>query len=54
MIALDEPTNHLDVEGIAWLAEHVKNRWAKNSGALLVVTRIAGFSMRFAPSVGSA
>ncbi|MFC6354905.1 ABC-F family ATP-binding cassette domain-containing protein [Luethyella okanaganae] len=38
VIALDEPTNHLDVEGIAWLAEHVKNRWAKNSGALLVVT----------------
>lgn len=38
VIALDEPTNHLDVEGIAWLATHVKNRWAKNSGALLVIT----------------
>ncbi|MBS1698407.1 MAG: ABC-F family ATP-binding cassette domain-containing protein [Actinobacteria bacterium] len=38
VIALDEPTNHLDVEGIAWLAEQVKNRWAKNSGALLVIT----------------
>lgn len=38
VIALDEPTNHLDVEGIAWLAEHVKNRWARNSGALLVIT----------------
>lgn len=38
VIALDEPTNHLDVEGIAWLAEHVNNRWAKNSGALLVIT----------------
>lgn len=38
VIALDEPTNHLDVEGIAWLAEHVKNRWTKNSGALLVIT----------------
>ncbi|QXQ13108.1 ABC-F family ATP-binding cassette domain-containing protein [Skermania piniformis] len=38
VIALDEPTNHLDVEGITWLAEHVKNRWAKNSGALLVIT----------------
>lgn len=38
IIALDEPTNHLDVEGIAWLAEHVKNRWARNSGGLLVIT----------------
>ncbi len=38
VIALDEPTNHLDIEGIAWLAEHVKNRWARSSGALLVIT----------------
>lgn len=38
LIALDEPTNHLDVEGITWLAGHLKNRWAKNSGGLLVVT----------------
>ena len=38
LIALDEPTNHLDVEGIAWLAEHMKRRWAKNSGGLLVIT----------------
>ncbi|MDL5350790.1 ABC-F family ATP-binding cassette domain-containing protein [Microbacterium sp. zg-YB36] len=38
VIMLDEPTNHLDVEGIAWLAEHLKRRWAGNSGALLVVT----------------
>lgn len=30
LIALDEPTNHLDVEGIAWLAEHMKRRWPKN------------------------
>jgi ATPase subunit of ABC transporter with duplicated ATPase domains len=35
---LDEPTNHLDVEGVAWLAEHLKNRWGKNDGALVVVT----------------
>jgi ATP-binding cassette subfamily F protein uup len=26
LILLDEPTNHLDVEGVAWLAEHLKNR----------------------------
>ncbi len=38
VIALDEPTNHLDIEGITWLAEHLKNRWARNAGGLLVVT----------------
>lgn len=38
LIALDEPTNHLDVEGIAWLAGHLRTRWAKNAGGLLVVT----------------
>jgi ATP-binding cassette subfamily F protein uup len=38
VVALDEPTNHLDVEGIAWLAEHLKRRWSANAGALLVVT----------------
>ena len=35
LILLDEPTNQLDVEGVAWLAEHLKNR--KNL-AVLVVT----------------
>ena len=38
IIALDEPTNHLDVEGITWLADHLKRRWAKNAGGLLVIT----------------
>ncbi len=38
IVALDEPTNHLDVEGIAWLARHLKTRWASNAGALLVIT----------------
>lgn len=38
ILILDEPTNHLDVEGIAWLAAHLKKRWAANAGALLVVT----------------
>lgn len=38
VLALDEPTNHLDVEGIAWLADHVRQRWASASGALLLVT----------------
>lgn len=38
VVMLDEPTNHLDVEGVAWLAEHLRGRWAKGSGGLLVVT----------------
>ncbi|KHK98511.1 ABC transporter ATPase [Microbacterium mangrovi] len=38
VLALDEPTNHLDVEAIAWLARHIKGRWAPNAGALMVVT----------------
>lgn len=38
ILALDEPTNHLDVEGIAWLAQHLKTRWPKGQGALLVIT----------------
>ena len=38
VVALDEPTNHLDMEAIAWLAEHLKGRWARSSGALLVIT----------------
>ena len=38
LVALDEPTNHLDVEGISWLAGHLKNRWSKNAGGLIVIT----------------
>jgi ABC transport system ATP-binding/permease protein len=34
LILLDEPTNHLDVEGIAWLARHLRQR----RSALFVVT----------------
>ncbi|WP_327293333.1 ABC-F family ATP-binding cassette domain-containing protein [Streptomyces sp. NBC_01198] len=34
LIVLDEPTNHLDVEGIAWLAAHLRAR----RSALVVVT----------------
>ena len=36
--ALDEPTNQLDVITIHWLAEHLKNRWSRGTGALLLVT----------------
>jgi ATP-binding cassette subfamily F protein uup len=35
LILLDEPTNHLDVEGVAWLATHLKSR---KSLAVLVIT----------------
>jgi ABC transport system ATP-binding/permease protein len=38
LLMLDEPTNHLDVEGVNWLANHLRNRWPRNSGGLLVVT----------------
>ncbi|HEY8912723.1 ABC-F family ATP-binding cassette domain-containing protein [Lacisediminihabitans sp.] len=38
VIFLDEPTNHLDIEGIAWLAGHLKKRWSPNAGGLIVVT----------------
>jgi ATP-binding cassette subfamily F protein uup len=34
LLLLDEPTNHLDVEGITWLADHLRRR----KGALVVVT----------------
>ncbi|RZS87430.1 ATP-binding cassette subfamily F protein uup [Motilibacter rhizosphaerae] len=34
LLLLDEPTNHLDVEGVDWLAQHLRTR----RGALLVVT----------------
>jgi ABC transport system ATP-binding/permease protein len=37
-VFLDEPTNHLDIEGVAWLAQHLRQRWAPNSGGLVVVT----------------
>lgn len=38
ILFLDEPTNHLDVEGIAWLAEHLRRRWPAGQGACVVVT----------------
>ena len=38
VLLLDEPTNHLDVDGVAWLAEHLRARGATGRGALVVVT----------------
>ncbi|WP_159806057.1 ABC-F family ATP-binding cassette domain-containing protein [Cellulomonas citrea] len=37
VLLLDEPTNHLDVEGVAWLAQHLVERF-RGRGALVVVT----------------
>lgn len=38
ILALDEPTNHLDVEGVAWLARYLNNRFSSGNGALVVIT----------------
>ncbi|PWD51973.1 ABC transporter ATP-binding protein [Serinibacter arcticus] len=38
VLLLDEPTNHLDVEGVTWLAAHLKARFATGQGAFAVVT----------------
>jgi ATPase subunit of ABC transporter with duplicated ATPase domains len=38
ILLLDEPTNHLDVEGVAWLAQHLRGRWPANRGGLVAVT----------------
>lgn len=38
VLLLDEPTNHLDVEGISWLAEHLRRRWTPRDGGLVVIT----------------
>lgn len=38
VLMLDEPTNHLDMRTINWLALHLKSRWQKGNGAMLVVT----------------
>jgi ABC transport system ATP-binding/permease protein len=37
LVMLDEPTNHLDIEGVAWLAAHLRTRWPPGRGGLLVV-----------------
>nr|VEG52247.1 Uncharacterized ABC transporter ATP-binding protein HI_1252 [Actinomyces israelii] len=42
VVVLDEPTNHLDVEGVDWLARHLRRRFlgagGRDQGALVVVT----------------
>ena len=48
LLVLDEPTNHLDVEGIAWLAAHLRGRarLARSSSS----PTTAGSSTRSAPA----
>ena len=48
LILLDEPTNHLDVEGIAWLARHLRSR---RELAVLVVTHDRWFLDEIADQV---
>lgn len=38
VLLLDEPTNHLDVVAIIWLANHLRRRFARKEGAMVVVT----------------
>ncbi len=38
LLLLDEPTNHLDVDGVAWLAEHLRTRSQRATGAMAIVT----------------
>ena len=45
LVLLDEPTNHLDTAGVAWLAEHLRDRAAAGAG-LLVVSHDADFLAR--------
>ncbi|MFG3259523.1 ABC-F family ATP-binding cassette domain-containing protein [Streptomyces sp. NPDC048172] len=47
LIVLDEPTNHLDVEGIAWLAGHLRTR----RSALVCVTHDRWFLDQVATSM---
>lgn len=51
VLMLDEPTNHLDMSTISWLAEHLKHRWRKGQGTLLVVTHDRWFLDEVATSM---
>ncbi|CKO38975.1 macrolide ABC transporter ATP-binding protein [Mycobacterium tuberculosis] len=52
VIALDEPTNHLDIQGITWLADHLRRRWARNTAAYSWSPTTAGSSTRSPPQHG--
>ena len=52
LLVLDEPTNHLDVEGITWLAGHLKTRWSANAGGPRR-SQASSFRTRFARRASS-
>ncbi len=51
VLMLDEPTNHLDIRAIAWLASHLRGRWGRGQGVLLVVTHDRWFLDEVATSM---
>jgi ATP-binding cassette subfamily F protein uup len=51
LILLDEPTNHLDIEGVAWLAKHLRKR---RELAVLVVTHDRWFLDEIADEIWEA
>lgn len=51
VLMLDGPTSRLDIKGITWLARHLKNRWPKNIGGLLVITHSRWFLDEIATSM---
>ncbi|MCL1880034.1 MAG: ABC-F family ATP-binding cassette domain-containing protein [Actinomycetia bacterium] len=51
VLMLDEPTNHLDIRAITWLAGHLRSRWPRGVGALLVVTHDRWFLDEVATSM---
>ena len=55
VVILDEPTNHLDVEGVDWLARHLRARFngpgGRASGALVTVTHDRWFLDRVATHI---
>ena len=42
VLMLDEPTNHLDVEGVAWLADHLVERFSGRAGTRAPLGRATG------------
>ena len=52
VLFLDEPTNHLDVEGIAWLAGHLKGAERRTAARSSSSRTTAGSSTRCAPRRG--
>ena len=52
VIALDEPTNHLDIEGITWLAGHLRAVGREAAAVCWWSPTTAGSSTRWRPPPG--